>query len=176
MGTRNLPESKGQLECEANNLTAICEPIVWKMWEPRRLTTLWVSMAFYKDSFKFIPTHILLLDHSVEPNINEVCYVNSRKNHIPSKRPYLPTRFEQYYNPEDRGLNNHCHEHLVTNLLSLTSALCRIWGFHSGDWRTPSPGKCRRVGLVKSDVSEERIVSIFRGEDIRDRRKTLAVD
>jgi hypothetical protein len=32
---------------EADNLTAICEPIVWKMWEPRRLTTLWVFTACY---------------------------------------------------------------------------------------------------------------------------------
>jgi hypothetical protein len=28
MGARNLPEGKGQLACKANNLTAICEPIV----------------------------------------------------------------------------------------------------------------------------------------------------
>jgi hypothetical protein len=28
---------------EAENLTAICEPVVQKMWKPRRLTTLWVS-------------------------------------------------------------------------------------------------------------------------------------
>jgi hypothetical protein len=40
MTTRNLPEGKGQLAREAESLTAICEPIVWKMWESRRLTTL----------------------------------------------------------------------------------------------------------------------------------------
>jgi hypothetical protein len=32
------------------NLTTICEPIVWKMWEPRRLTTLWASTTCYRDS------------------------------------------------------------------------------------------------------------------------------
>jgi hypothetical protein len=31
------------------DLIAICEPIVWKMWEPRRLTTLRASMACCRD-------------------------------------------------------------------------------------------------------------------------------
>jgi hypothetical protein len=35
------------------NLTAICEPTVEQMWEPRRLTTLWASTPCYKDSFTF---------------------------------------------------------------------------------------------------------------------------
>jgi hypothetical protein len=41
MSTRNLPTGKGQPARKADNLTAICEPIVQKMWEPWRLTTLW---------------------------------------------------------------------------------------------------------------------------------------
>jgi hypothetical protein len=41
---------------KADNLTAICEPIVEKMWEPRRLTTLWASTACYRDSFTFFRT------------------------------------------------------------------------------------------------------------------------
>jgi hypothetical protein len=40
MSTRNLPGGKGRPARKADNFTAICEPIVWKMWEPRRLTTL----------------------------------------------------------------------------------------------------------------------------------------
>jgi hypothetical protein len=36
---------------KADNLTAICESIVYKMWEPRRLTTLWAFTACYRDSF-----------------------------------------------------------------------------------------------------------------------------
>jgi hypothetical protein len=39
MSTRNLPGGKVRPAREADNLTAICEPIVWKMWKPRRLTT-----------------------------------------------------------------------------------------------------------------------------------------
>jgi hypothetical protein len=51
MSTGNLPGGKGG-RC-ADNLNAIYEPTVWKMWEPRRLTTLWASTARYRDSFTF---------------------------------------------------------------------------------------------------------------------------
>jgi hypothetical protein len=37
----------------ADNLNAICKLIVWKMWESRRLTTLWAFTASYRDSFSF---------------------------------------------------------------------------------------------------------------------------
>jgi hypothetical protein len=53
MSTRNLPGGKGRPVRKADNLTAIFEPIVCKMWEPRRLVTLWASTAFYRDSFTF---------------------------------------------------------------------------------------------------------------------------
>jgi hypothetical protein len=53
MSTRNLPGGKGRLVRKANNLTVICEPTVYKIWEPRRLTTLWASTACYTDSFNF---------------------------------------------------------------------------------------------------------------------------
>jgi hypothetical protein len=53
MSTRNLPGGKGRPAREADNLTAICESIVLKMWEPRRLTTLWAFTACYMDSFTF---------------------------------------------------------------------------------------------------------------------------
>jgi hypothetical protein len=48
----NRPGNKGRPEREAD-LTAICEPIVYKMWEHRRLTTLWAFTACYRDSFTF---------------------------------------------------------------------------------------------------------------------------
>jgi hypothetical protein len=53
MSTRNLPGGKGRPARKADNLTAICESIVYKMWEPRRLTTLWAFTACYRDSFTF---------------------------------------------------------------------------------------------------------------------------
>jgi hypothetical protein len=53
MSTRNLPGDKGRPERKADNLTAICEPIVYKMWEPQHPTTLWASSACYRDIFTF---------------------------------------------------------------------------------------------------------------------------
>jgi hypothetical protein len=47
MSTRNLPRGKGRLSLKVDNLTDICEPIVYKMWEPRRLSTLWASEEYY---------------------------------------------------------------------------------------------------------------------------------
>jgi hypothetical protein len=39
MSTRNIPGGKGRPTRKFENLTAICEPIAKKMWEPQRLTT-----------------------------------------------------------------------------------------------------------------------------------------
>jgi hypothetical protein len=56
MSTRNLPWGKERPARKADNLTAICEPIVYKIWEPRRPTTLWAPTACYRDSFTFFFT------------------------------------------------------------------------------------------------------------------------
>jgi hypothetical protein len=53
MSTRNLPGGKGRPAFKVDNLTAICERTVYKMWEPRRLRNLWASMACYRDSSTF---------------------------------------------------------------------------------------------------------------------------
>jgi hypothetical protein len=50
---RNLLGGKGRPVRKADNLTTICEPIVYKMWESRRLTTLLSFWACYRDSFTF---------------------------------------------------------------------------------------------------------------------------
>jgi hypothetical protein len=54
MSTRNLSTGKGRRAHKADNFTAICEPIVYKMWEPRRLITLWTSTVCYWDSYAFL--------------------------------------------------------------------------------------------------------------------------
>jgi hypothetical protein len=54
MSTRNLAGVNGRPARKVDNLTAICEPNVLKMWEPQRLTTLWASTACYRDSFTFL--------------------------------------------------------------------------------------------------------------------------
>jgi hypothetical protein len=53
MITRNLPGGKWRPAHKADDLTAISEPIIYKILEPRRLTTLWAFTACYRDSFIF---------------------------------------------------------------------------------------------------------------------------
>jgi hypothetical protein len=53
ISTRILSGCKGRLARKADNLTAIYESIVQKMWESRRLTNLWAFTACYRDSFIF---------------------------------------------------------------------------------------------------------------------------
>lgn len=45
LSTRDHPGYKGCMASKTDSLTTICEPIVWKIWEPRRLTILWGSTA-----------------------------------------------------------------------------------------------------------------------------------
>jgi hypothetical protein len=54
MSTRNFLGGKGRPVPKADNLTAIYEPTGWKCGEPRQLTTLWASMAYYRDTFTFL--------------------------------------------------------------------------------------------------------------------------
>jgi hypothetical protein len=54
MSTRNLPEGEGGPTRKADNLTAICELILQKMWKPRRLKTLCASTACCRGSFTFL--------------------------------------------------------------------------------------------------------------------------
>jgi hypothetical protein len=59
MSTRNLPGGKGRPERKADNLTAICEPVVYKTWQPQRLTILLASTTCYRDIFTFLQIKIL---------------------------------------------------------------------------------------------------------------------
>jgi hypothetical protein len=54
MSTSNFPGGKTWSARKAGHLTSVCEPIVWKIWEPRRYTTLWASTACYSDSLAFL--------------------------------------------------------------------------------------------------------------------------
>jgi hypothetical protein len=55
MSTRNVPGDKGRPARKVDKLTANCEPtVLTKMWEPRRLRTLWASTACYTDGFTFL--------------------------------------------------------------------------------------------------------------------------
>jgi hypothetical protein len=53
ISTRNFPGVKTRPARKADDLTAICELIVYKMGKPRRLTTIWASTACYRNSYNF---------------------------------------------------------------------------------------------------------------------------
>jgi hypothetical protein len=53
MSTRNFAVDKERPGHKADNFTAICEPSVWKTWEPRRLKILWAFIACYRENFLF---------------------------------------------------------------------------------------------------------------------------
>jgi hypothetical protein len=57
MSTRYFPGGKGRPTRKADNLAAISE-LYKKMWEPRRLITLWASTACYRDSFTIFFTFL----------------------------------------------------------------------------------------------------------------------
>jgi hypothetical protein len=54
MSTRNLPCGKGWPVCKADNLTILCYLIVYKMWYPWHVTTLWTPMDNFTFSFLFL--------------------------------------------------------------------------------------------------------------------------
>jgi hypothetical protein len=45
MSVRNMPGSKGRMSREGDDLISICEPVVYKIWKPGRLTALLASLA-----------------------------------------------------------------------------------------------------------------------------------
>jgi predicted transglutaminase-like protease len=55
--------SRGRPVRRADNLTAICEPIVQTMWNPQHVTTLWSSRSCYGDSFTllYFYCHIIII-------------------------------------------------------------------------------------------------------------------
>jgi hypothetical protein len=60
---------KGREARKADNLTAICEPIVSATWEPRCLTTLWACMACIEINLPLLYVHICLSCPSIHPSI-----------------------------------------------------------------------------------------------------------
>jgi hypothetical protein len=64
MSTKNLPGGKERPARKADSLITIREMIIYKMWEPRHLTTLWASTACYRDSFtSFFIFLLFIADH-----------------------------------------------------------------------------------------------------------------
>jgi hypothetical protein len=61
MSTRNLPGGKARPTYKTDILNAICEPIFYKMWDIRCLTSLSASTACYRNSFTFLLFFYLVL-------------------------------------------------------------------------------------------------------------------
>jgi hypothetical protein len=80
MSTRNLPGRKVQPTRKADNLTAICEPTAYKMWEPRRLTTLWATTACYRDIFTFFFFFLLCYERNILSQIHDFHACLDREN------------------------------------------------------------------------------------------------
>jgi hypothetical protein len=57
MNTRNLTSGKARPARKAENLTAICEPIVGTSTSQ----TLWASTACYRDTFTFFTYFIIII-------------------------------------------------------------------------------------------------------------------
>jgi hypothetical protein len=54
MSTRNILGGEGRPARRADNLAAIYEPIVEKMWERQHLTALWAFAACCRDTFTLL--------------------------------------------------------------------------------------------------------------------------
>jgi hypothetical protein len=78
MSTGNIPGGKVRPARKADNLSAICEPIVGKMWEYRRLTNLWASTACYRNNFTFLITFCFSVSSSVFVELISVHCVDSK--------------------------------------------------------------------------------------------------
>jgi hypothetical protein len=79
MSTRNLPGGEKRPAHKADNITAICEPTVYKMWQPLRLTNLWGHHGLLQGWLSFLLNiiHVNLPSDSqqitlyVRPNYNK---------------------------------------------------------------------------------------------------------
>jgi hypothetical protein len=118
MSTKKLPGSTGRPARDADNLTAICEPTVYKMWETRSLTALWAipglehqplcrptrSLSPYRLSYRGSSTmrYKLLLEECRELWVLRVFLKLFSKLHSNTSRTYLlmMTRWHLKYLPE----------------------------------------------------------------------------
>jgi hypothetical protein len=59
-------ESRARPARKADNLAFIYEPIVWTMWDPQHLTTLWAPTACYGDSFSLWSRSVLPVRYELD--------------------------------------------------------------------------------------------------------------
>jgi hypothetical protein len=81
MSTRNIPGGEELPARKADNLIAICEPIVYKMWDPQHLKILWVSTVRYRDTFTFyLPKDGRIIKLSHGPQSGKKIYFHAIKS------------------------------------------------------------------------------------------------
>jgi hypothetical protein len=94
MSTRNLRSGKTRPVRKADNLTAINDQVVQKMWDPRRFTLLWASTACYSDSFIFVFNHrwfhLALMSITVYNSvfIKNIQFIAEDKTRFSTKAPF----------------------------------------------------------------------------------------
>jgi hypothetical protein len=81
MSTRNFLGGRGRQAHKADNLIAICETTVWKMWDLWRHTNLSTSTACCKDSFTFYMIGILSV-----PGLFFIVTLNKQNSSLSTRR------------------------------------------------------------------------------------------
>jgi hypothetical protein len=130
----NLPGSKGRPVRKADNLTAICEPIVWKMWDLRRITNLWrpppvTALHLQGNSITYIHTRVCIRNRGTNvlatsrshSDVSEIVH-SERKWHGDARTQHLGRYLHLNWN-----LNLHHQCQLLMSFLIQVDGM-RTWG------------------------------------------------
>jgi hypothetical protein len=123
MSARNFPAVKGRPERKADNITAVCEPTVKKLYESRRLTSLWASTASYRDSFTSFSNR----------NRNVVKWIRIRKEGVEACSRYCPRIFLEGLRTTPEFESTACSIKLIMNnrlaIIFLVAVVARFYLF-----------------------------------------------
>jgi hypothetical protein len=138
---------KRRTERKADNLTSICEPIVQKMWEPRRLSTLWVPTACYRDSFT-LPLSRRLKQFSLKAK-NAGCFLTNlnHRQGLTSLRE-IP-KWVQCMNKTVRTVGQQCIDFLSVNQYWASSLHFHLHHLHSALSTPLVMGKSSLLKLIR---------------------------
>jgi hypothetical protein len=72
--TKDFPNCRERPARKRENITAICEPIVWIMWEPQHLITYGAFTAWWRDSFTGFFFFVMSEIKICSPTLNQIAY------------------------------------------------------------------------------------------------------